>query len=39
MAPFDTISDVATIYEIELSGMLESLNTAIIAAKDRQSEN
>ncbi len=38
MAPFDTLSDVATIYEIEHSNMLEALTTAIMAAKDGQGE-
>jgi hybrid cluster-associated redox disulfide protein len=39
MAPFDTLSDVAAIYEIELSYMLDVLTTAIMAAKDGQDDN
>jgi hybrid cluster-associated redox disulfide protein len=39
MAPFDTLSDVAAIYEIELSYMLEALTTAIMATKDGQDDN
>lgn len=37
MAPFDTLHDVAAIYQIELSTMMESLNTAIIDARDGES--
>ena len=39
MASFDTISDVAAIYEIDLSNLLETLTTAIIDARDDQGEN
>ena len=39
MAPFDTISDVAAIYEIDLSNLLETLTTAIIDGREGHGEN
>jgi len=39
MASFDTISDVAAIYEIDLSTLLESLTTAIIDVRDGHDAN
>ena len=39
MAPFDSLKDVAMIYELELANMLEALTTAISSAKDGQGED
>ena len=34
MAPFDTMADVARIYEIELSDLLEALHAVVLATAD-----